>query len=670
MSRGLYCKMAVTNILKNIRIYVPYLVSVMMVCGIFYIIVSVSNMVADSDMKGKNTMGMILYFCSYIVLALSVIILFYANSFALKQRKKELGLYHILGLEKKQIYRMMFWEVLFLALAGIFGGILSGALLSELAFLGLIRLVKGEIPLGFQIPLSAVGMTGKVFLALFAGILLFNIAVVKRTNPIDLLKGGEKGEKEPKVNWAVAALGALSMGAGYAAALKVSSPTQAVLNFLPAALLVMVGTYCLFIAGSIAVLKRMKKCAGFYYRPVNFISVSGMLYRMRRNAAGLASICILSTAVMVTMGTCLSIFFGEEDMLAAQYPRAFHASCLMEDHETPGKRLKEFTQKHADKCGVTVQNPLEYAELSLPVLEKDGGYQIPDGKEMEKEWEHTAIISFTTADCYEKNAGEKLSVGRDEAVVFQKKGTYPFQNLQIETEKFSVKKVFSGTEMEMPVYSVVSAVKQWFVAVVKDFDTLKRIQKACQEAADRGQNIGGTLLYYHYFFDLEGEQEDLERFFETYQEELREVEKLGAASSREEERGNFYSLYGSIVFIGYFMVFMFLIATVLIMYYKQVTEGYDDRERFCIMQKVGLGDKEIKAAIRKQVLQVFFLPLAFAVLHMAAAYKALTFMMRVFTMYNGEVFAWCLAGTAVFFTGIYFVVYLLTARAYYRIVRR
>lgn len=667
MSRWLYFRMALTNLRKNSKLYGPYLLTVIMVSGIFYIIGSVIRMVNDSTMKGKTTMETLLYLCLHVVFILSIIIIFYANSFVLKQRKKELGLYHILGLKKSQIARMMFWEVFLSALTGILGGIVSGAILSQLAFLGFLRLVHMEIALEFRIPLSAVALVLRTFPVIFAAVLLYDILAVGRTKPIELLKGSSKGEREPKVKWVWAVLGAVLLGAGYAAALRIEQPSDAMMVFFPAAILVMAGTYLLFMAGSIAVLKRMKKSERFYYKPSNFITVSGMIYRMKRNVAGLASICIFSTAVILTIASCLSIFLGEEDTLAGQFPRDLYgAAFLKTGEENPETRIQNLTEKHAEEYGLTIERPIGHLELSMPLVGSDGVYSYRlDGEEQDGK-SLTAIC--TTGEFYQQMTGETLSLDDGEAVIWTKDGEYDSDSFVVEGISFQVTKTSSDKQKESKFAVGLPVVQKSMILVVKDMETVRKIQDACQQALKSAIGDEAQVVStYYYFFDLSGTEGQIDRFYDTYQEA---VPDFDFTSSIYEEREDFYGLYGSIVFIGIFMAAMFLTATVLIMYYKQITEGYDDKERFLIMQNVGLGEKEVKQTIRKQVLLVFFLPLLTAVIHMAVAYKALALMMQGFSMYNTDLFSWCLVMTAVVFGVIYFAVYWWTAKTYYKIVRR
>ena len=351
MHNALYFTLAKSNLKKNRAIYLPYLLANVLIVSMYYILTSIRSMMQTYETtQGSNT-DLMLRFCTVVAVIMAFIILFYVNSFVIRQRKKEIGLYCVLGMEKRHLSVMMLWEVVLTSLGGIVGGIVSGALFSQLAFLVFLALLRIPSDLRFEIPLGAVGITCAVFGVLYLLVLCYNLLSILRTSPISFLQGAKEGEREPKVKKIPAVLGVIFLATGYGLALFADGIYETIKVFLPAVLLVIFATYFLFLAGSIALLKWMKRRERFYYRPKNFITVSGMLYRMKQNAAGLATICILSTAVIVSVSTSFSLYLGEEDILKLQFPRDYHASCILEKGEEETADLQAGIEHQAKENG-------------------------------------------------------------------------------------------------------------------------------------------------------------------------------------------------------------------------------------------------------------------------------------------------------------------------------
>lgn len=656
MSKAFYSRLALTNIRKNRNIYLPYLLAGALITAIYYILSSVAIMARDSGMEGSGHVHEMLGVSAGVCGVLSLAVLFYINSFVMKRRGKEFGLYSILGMGKRHISLVILWEVLLTALVSIVGGIAGGALLSQLLFLILLRMVKAPVSLTFQIPLSSVFSTALLFCAGFLIVLGADIISVWRRNPADLLRSASQGEREPKPRRLLAVLGVLLLGSGYAVAWSAKTPYDSMNLFLPAVLLVIAGTFLLFIAGSISLLKLMRGKKDFYYRPGNFIAVSGMLYRMKQNAAGLANICILSTCVLVTLSSTVCLFLGEEDLLLARFPRQIQAECVMEG-EKDDVLLREAMEKQAGEYGFAVENDVGYLQLDYAARRERDSFFGQPFYTMDS-W-HVRCV--TIAD-YNTLTGREESLLPGQALVWTHGD--PLESAALELMG-GIRYDVAGTA-ELPVFfDDLTAMGNGLLAVLPDSGDLKKLLPLLNEMDEKSYSI-----QYQYHCDVAGDPERLPAFYAAMGDALRQaVPHLGSIDTIDAARNDFYQVYGSLLFVGIFFVTLFLIATVLIIYYKQITEGFDDRERFQIMEKVGMSKEEVRGAIKKQVLLVFFLPLGMAILHVAAAFRALCQILLIFQMTNTGFFAGCVLVTAVLFSGLYFVVYRLTARTYFRIVQ-
>lgn len=686
MNKGFYLKMAWGNIRKNRNIYLPYLLAASVMTALFYIQGSLCDMVDISGMKGKRMMSSLLGISTPITGIFSLVILFYVNSFVMKQRKKEFGLYNVLGMEKRHLVRLMSVEILLVAVFSLVFGISGGALFSQLFFLIFYKMIRMEADLTMVIPRGAVIETLTLFGILFCLVLLYDIVAVIRTRPVELLKSESQGEREPKVHGLAALIGVAALTGGYVIAQKVESPMEAMLWFFAAALLVIVGTYGLFMAGSIALLKWMKKRECFYYRPSSFISVSGMLYRMKQNAAGLAGICILSTMVMVTIGASLCIFSGVGEGVREEYPREYflqmHYSedLKPETYQDTTSDVKKLVEAQMEENGSGVENMLSYTRCNMVYRKGKDGYEAEMGDLADtNDYENLVYVQYLLREDYEANTGKKTEIPDDVAAFYEsEEGLIPGETLLF--GDYSIK----GKRLEEPVET---AVASWYSGIKKRVQVLlpgiEEMEKLTESLGknfetyyglEEGEGPGAMyFLGWNWYFDISGKQEPAEEFLEKLRsswetEKASEWAYISAFQNRTEEEEYLFQEYGTILFIGFFLGLIFLLATVLIIYYKQVTEGYDDRKRFVIMQDIGLSQAEVKKTIRTQVLLVFFLPLGAAGLHMAMAFKVLVKMMALFSAYNIKLFSLCIGLTVAVFALVYFLVYTVTARIYYKIV--
>lgn len=686
MNKGFYLKMAWGNIRKNRNIYLPYLLAASVMTALFYIQGSLCDMVDISSMKGKRMMSSLLGISTPITGIFSLVILFYVNSFVMKQRKKEFGLYNVLGMEKRHLARLMSVEILLVAVFSLFFGISGGALFSQLFFLIFYKMIRMEADLTMVIPRGAVTETLTLFGILFCLVLLYDIVAVIRTRPVELLRSESQGEREPKVHGLAALIGVAALTGGYVIAQKVESPMEAMLWFFAAALLVIIGTYGLFMAGSIALLKWMKKRERFYYRPSSFISVSGMLYRMKQNAAGLAGICILSTMVMVTIGASLCIFSGVSEGIREEYPREYflqmHYSedLKPETYQDTTSDVKKLVKAQMEENGSRVENMLSYTRCNMVYRKGKDGYEAEMGDLADtNDYENLVYVQYLLREDYEANTGKKTEIPDDVAAFYEsEEGLIPGETLLF--GDYSIK----GKRLEEPVET---AVASWYSGIKKRVQVLlpgiEEMEKLTESLGknfetyyglEEGEGPGAMyFLGWNWYFDISGKQEPAEEFLEKLRsswetEKASEWAYISTFQNRTEEEEYLFQEYGTILFIGFFLGMIFLLATVLIIYYKQVTEGYDDRKRFVIMQDIGLSQAEVKKTIRTQVLLVFFLPLGAAGLHMAMAFKVLVKMMALFSAYNIKLFSLCIGLTVAIFALVYFLVYTITARIYYKIV--
>ena len=686
MNKGFYLKMAWGNIRKNRNIHLPYLLAASVMTALFYIQGSLCDMVDISSMKGKRMMSSLLGISTPITGIFSLVILFYVNSFVMKQRKKEFGLYNVLGMEKRHLVRLMSVEILLVAVFSLVFGISGGALFSQLFFLIFYKMIRMEADLTMVIPRGAVIETLTLFGILFCLVLLYDIVAVIRTRPVELLKSESQGEREPKVHGLAALIGVAALTGGYVIAQKVESPMEAMLWFFAAALLVIIGTYGLFMAGSIALLKWMKKRECFYYRPSSFISVSGMLYRMKQNAAGLAGICILSTMVMVTIGASLCIFSGVGEGVRQEYPREYflqmHYSedLKPETYQDTTSDVKKLVEAQMEENGSRVENMLSYTRCNMVYRKGKDGYEAEMGDLADtNDYENLVYVQYLLREDYEANTGKKIEIPDDVAAFYEsEEGLIPGETLLF--GDYSIK----GKRLEEPVETAVasrySGIKKRVQVLLPGIEEMEKLTESLGKnfetyyGLEEGEGPGAMyFLGWNWYFDISGKQEPAEEFLEKLRsswetEKASEWAYISTFQNRTEEEEYLFQEYGTILFIGFFLGLIFLLATVLIIYYKQVTEGYDDRKRFVIMQDIGLSQAEVKKTIRTQVLLVFFLPLGAAGLHMAMAFKVLVKMMALFSAYNIKLFSLCIGLTVAVFALVYFLVYTVTARIYYKIV--
>ena len=649
MSSRIYAKLAVTNIKNNRKTYFPFLLTSVLTVMMYYMM----DTLARNDSIGNRNVTTVLTLTIPVMALFSLIFLFYTNSFLIKRRKKEIAVYNILGMGKNHIGRMITIETLIIWAVSLALGILGGMVLGKLMHLLLLRILQYDVGIRFQISAPSILYTAVLFTFIFFLNWLYNLFQVRLANPVELLRGGNVGEREPRTKWLLALVGAAAMGAGYYLALTTERPIDAIDTFIVAVILVIIGTYCLFIAGSIAVLKALRRKKNFYYKANHFTAVSGMIYRMKQNAAGLANICILSTIVLVLVSSTVSLYAGMEDILDQRFPYDY---CIT-------------TADASDPATIPSIEGIVDEELSAHHVEKEDGMSYRYGatamiRQSDTTFTNSQTVDYTVEDMqemyfipledYQKIQGDPTELAPDEVILFTTdEGSYGRDTITVNGKELKVVKELKDFRLEDK--SVARVVTGWYLIMPDE-----------QSILDMGV-VNGALQYSTYF-DMGGSQEECLAAVQSIADRIGQEVPGAVCENRELSRENFFALYGSLFFIGLYLGIMFLVATVLIIYYKQISEGYDDRERYQIMQKVGMGKREVRRSIRSQVLMVFFLPLVMAVVHIAVAFNVIDKLLAMLGLVNTPLFLACTAATVLVFALFYVAVFAVTAREYYKIV--
>lgn len=665
MSRGFYSKLAVNGLKKNSRIFLPYILACIGTIGFFQVFTGISLNPHLDSVTGGYYISVVLSPGIGIVGIFSAIFLFYTNSFLIRQRKQELALYNMLGMGKFHLARMLFWESLLVTVICLVLGEAVGILLSRLMFLFLLKIVNIPSQLDFSVTFQSV----KITLLLFSGIFLLNFLNtlwnIRKTSPVELLQGSRQGEKEPKTKWLMALAGVILTGIGYYIAITANDPFQAISGLFIAVLLVIIGTYALFTAGSILVLKAMKKNAGFYYKKKHFISVSGLIYRMKQNAAGLASICVLSTAVLLVVSTTVSLYFGNEDAIQARYPNDISAVFYGVPQEQMEQIVSEMENVVAE-TGLQIKNERDYSIIAEGGIIHEGEFLTETTQEI-LSTDEMCQIYFLDSEQYKKLTGKTIILNEKEDV-----GLYVFRgnemkNLKAFGENLKVRQVIE--EFPAPGRNAAMAMNTYYI-IMKDRETLNQLLEK------RDSTVKYSVAGYRNVMEVDitgTPQEKIavsKKLDEIYRSQYTGEEfYFGYLESQDGNREEIFVMNGTFFFLGILLGLVFLLGTVLIIYYKQISEGYADKKRFEIMEKVGMSQKEVRQSIRSQVLKVFFLPLGMAVIHICAAFPLMTRLLEMLNLNNHPLFFGCTCVTILVFTVLYGIVYSLTARTYYKIVR-
>ena len=668
---GFFPRLALVNLARNGRYYGPYLLSCGGVAAMYYILRFLSGHETLKTVRGAMYLQSLSDVGCFVVALFAAVILLYANSFVMKRRQKELGLYNILGLEKRHIALVMCWETLLCAAAVIVGGILAGILLSKLMLLVVLKMSRLPVLFGFSISLPGVCQTAVLFAALMSLTLCRNLFQLYRSKPVELLHSEHTGEREPRTKWLLVLIGLAALLGGYGLSFTMKSSIVAMAFFFPAVALVMVGTYCLFTAGSIALLKRLRANRDFYYKTNHFTAVSGLLYRMKQNAVGLANICILSTMVLVTVSTTICLYIGLDRAMDEMFP--YDIEFLQDLDRQPGDSMSylEEVRREAASEG-EIQDLQYYNRYWVYCGWRNGVLSLNMSPGTQR-----TLLEIVTAEDYARLTGRAFSLAPGEALVHvvglenfpadfriarfndEHPASYIESPSDLEGYSFHVQGEITDPIRHATTILLSNEEAELFL-VVADQETAENLMAMDRDRTGRQFRVQMNLPGEDYREKL-AQTEDL-----VYRLSLRE----GGISfvSKQEQAVEYYAMYGGFLFLGVFLGILFLMTTVLIIYYKQISEGYEDQRRYHICRQVGMTEKEVKASIHSQILLVFFLPLGTAGVHVLAAFPMLSRMLELFNLHNVRLFALCTAGTMLAFCFIYALVYGLTASAYDRIV--
>ena len=654
----LYCRLAITNLKNNRRFYLPYILMGMVSVIMFYSMRAILGNEGLESLRGSTSLKAVLTVGLIIIGICVFIFMFYANSFVMKRRKKELGVYNILGMEKKHIAKVLAWESVILYAVSIAGGLIVGIVFNKLLTMFLYKLTGLTERIPFYVSGWGCLQTAELFGVIYILMLLYNFMQVKLANPIALLHGSNAGEREPKAKWLSALIGVACIAAGYYLAITTKDIINAVNMFFVAVVLVIGGTYELFMAVSIVFLKLLKRNKSYYYKTSHFISVSGMLYRMKRNAVGLASICVLSTMVLVMVSTTVCLYVGVEDALDSEFKKEIMLSIYLDS--VPDDEVKNYVIEQieilAKKQDRILTGVSEYTEVVFVTHNKGNAVEIYDNDDPSYDYTEMSLLYAMTKEDYERYTGQELGEIPGGSVIVAASNGFEWDIIDIFGQEYQIAGRTDYPDMGLDLMDYMTGTIALY-AIVADNSELDRIR-------------GEELLRYYIEVEVDGTRDEKTAFTSELRENIGKWMdyKTCIITTRTEERDSYMEMNGSFLFLGLFLGSLFLMITMLIIYYKQISEGYEDRERFAIMTKVGIDRGKVKAAINSQVRTVFFMPITVAVIHLIAAFPMLTRIMIIFELSNNELFIQCLIGTVAIFGVIYFIVFKLTSAGYYKLV--
>ncbi|KAF1297329.1 hypothetical protein BAU15_11300 [Enterococcus sp. JM4C] len=665
-----YLKLGWNNLKKNKTTYGPFLLSMIFLVALNILMQVMLGNEGMRTLPQAATVRSIFGFGNYVVMIFSLIFSFYTNSFLIKQRKKELGLYNILGLGKNSLGVMLFVETLLSLLIVLVAGVVSGTIFSKFLFLVMKKMTGFGAEFVFQLSVTMFVSIAVLFVGIFLILFFYNFLQVIKTNPIELLHGGQTGEKEPKSRWILSIIGAVLLGVGYYLSLTIKSPVEAFAAFFIAIILVIVGTYLLTIAGSVTVLKFLRGRKKYYYNPKHFVNVSGMIYRMKQNGAGLASICILCTMVLVTVSSTAGLYFGKENVLSGRNP--FDVS-LSTQQQTP--EIEATFEQLAKENNVEVTDGY-YLELPNSVgVVRDNQKFAPTKKE-EINFSAFAMIQFMPVEEYNRLTGQTETLSENEVLLYPIAGAFEGTEMQLPEQTLTVKKQLTEVEFLPSIpeisdsYLVVTASTTVSNQLIKELEQPENYEKAIQLQSEVTGNLKGT-------------QANRDKFTQALASYATELNNANAGkelpqpnmdfadyTSIDDDRTETNAFVGGFLFIGLVFGLSFTLATALIIYYKQISEGYGDAKRFEIMQKVGMSHQEVRQTIVSQILMVFLFPITLAAIHLAFALPIIRKLLLLFGLTDQNLMSLVTVISVVLFAACYLLVYLFTSKVYYRIVER
>ena len=656
-------KLAVSNLIKNRKLYYPFALAVLLAVTVTYLFYSLTFNPKITEIRGGTTIQATLGFGMFVVTLASAIIVLYANSFVMKNRSKELGIYGMLGLEKRHLISMTFKELVVFGILTVGAGIGIGALFDKLIFAFLLKLMKLKVELVATFQMNVVIAVLVVFGLIFLGLMFLNTLRIARMNALQLSREKASGEKKGRFLPLQTILGSISLGIGYYLALTVKDPLTALTTFFLAVLLVIFGTYLLFNAGITVFLQILKKNKKYYYQPNNLISVSNLIFRMKKNAVGLATIAILSTMVLVTMSAATSIFNASESFKKVMNPHDFGITGKNVEKEDLDKLLSQFA---SDK-GYSVKEKEVLRYSNFGIANQEGTKLTIFEKGQNRVQPKTVFMVFDQKD-YENMTGQKLSLSGNEVGLFAKNdGLKGQKTLTLNDHQFSVKEEFNKD-------FIVNHVPNQFNILTTDYNylvvpDLQAFLDQFPDSAIYNQFYGGMNVINVSEEEQLKVAEEYEKYLNQFNAQLDTEGSYVYGSNLADASSQMSALFGGVFFIGIFLSIIFMVGTVLVIYYKQISEGYEDRERFIILQKVGLDQKQIKQTINKQVLTVFFLPLLFAFIHLAFAYHMLSLILKVIGVLDTTMMLIVTLSICAIFLIAYVLIFMITSRSYRKIVQ-
>ena len=673
MKRGFYPRLAWSGMRKNSKLYLPYTLACIGMTAMFYILMHLADSPALKLIPSSASVTATLSLGSFVMGVFSLLFLFYTNSFLVRRRFKEFGLYNVLGMNKGNISRVLAWEALINALISLVGGLFLGIALSKLAELGLVNIMGGDTDLDLRISVKALEFTVMFFCGIFLLIYLNSLIKIRRSSASELVKSENFGEKPPRANWLFGLAGIVILAAAYYIAVSIKTPLTALSLFFIAVIMVIVATYLIFIAGSVWICRLLQKNKRYYYKKNHFVSVSSMVYRMKRNGAGLASICILATMVLVMISSTTCLYFGAEDALRDRYPRdiSISASYSGLDSMTDENISALRGEISAAVGGAETENILDYRCASLVGSLENGILDLSEASIYSTAmttYDYVAEVYIVPLADYNAIAGTNESLGSDEAMIYAYRMDYTDKTFAVdELVSFRVKKVLDSFPIADG--SAMASIAPTVFVIVPDFaDTVAKLGGAVSSSGDEPASLS-----WNYAFDTPVSDEEETAMCERIGERLSECSESGgylyySRESLAANRADFYGMFGGLFFLGIMLSIAFICAAVLIIYYKQISEGYEDRRRFEIMQNVGMTKKEIRSSINSQLLTVFFLPLIFAGLHLGFAFPFIHKLLMLFNLSNLPLLIGTTAISFGVFALLYAVVFRVTSNAYYNIV--
>ena len=646
--------MATSNLKKNHSLYLPYALTTIMVTMILYITHALSAMPELSTLRGGGAIAQTLGFGVIVVQLVALLTILYANAFVTKNRLKEYGLYSILGLDRKNIQLLSFIELLLFSVVSVGLGVVLGIVFHRFSFAVLLKLIRIPIGIEYSMQLGSVGFVLISMAFIFGVVFFLNATKMYMSRPLEMLSEKKKGETKGRFILLRALIGAGLLGGAYYMSQTIEAPVAALYSFFVAVLLVVLATYILFDAGSIALLSLLQKNKRLFYQPTNFISISNLKFRMRKNAAGLASICILSTMVLVTLATTVALQTGTADLLKKSYPTDYSATAFVEDTSTIRQLSEQISKMKAQSKG-TVSNEMNYLSVLRAAKSMEGGVNIEGVYPGDSP---AAFITFLSAEDYNRIFGTNYKPSDNEAVLGLVKGDDKnVSAIRVNGQlTLQVKEMMDSTGFKEKLPQLPYVADNVYVAVVKD--PTKMI--------DGKLGRGFYYALWNTSTDIQGKTEEFEAYANVLEASNDDFITVG---SREDAAKDIYGFMGSLLFVGALLSVAFFIGAVLVIYYKQISEGYEDRDRFVILQKLGIDQKTIKKSINRQVLIVFFLPLVTAFIHTAFAFKMYRKIIQLFGV-DGNVTLNATIVIGAIFVVVYLIVYQITSRSYYKIIKR